>query len=480
MDHNDLSVIKSQYTTKRQFKNQWLWVFVAGLGITAVCLELFLSDSSGLFWKNTQSPGIVAPPSTEVHRASRELALPTRIVNAPAPVASTPASKPKKDKVDPNAPQWHSITINKGDNLYRLFNRWNIDSKQLGDILQNTKARKVLSDLVPGNQLSILLGPQQQVEKLLYEIDETNVIEIVRTAQGFKATRHQQTPIIHLKKSEGTIKTSLFSAGKRAQLPQNVTTQLEKIFAWDINFAKSVRPGDKFKVLYQEQYIGGQKIGTGDIVAAEFDNNGKIYQAIRYTFPDGTSRYYTPNGHSLQKAFLRAPVRYTHVSSRFSKSRYHPILHKYRAHEGVDLAAPYGRQIHATSDGRIIFMGRKGGYGNTIVLSHGHKITTLYAHMSRFKRHLHAGQRVNEGEVIGYVGATGLATGPHVHYEYRINGRHYDPLKIKLPNAQSLPKKYRPEFKTEANQLLAQLNIGQNIQVAQNQLANLNEQIKVN
>ncbi len=235
--------------------------------------------------------------------------------------------------------------------------------------------------------------------------------------------------------------------------------ELAAIFGWDVDFALDIRAGDSFTVVYEELYLNGEKLRDGDILAAEFNNRGKRYRAIRYQDPRGRTEYYSPDGKNMRKAFLRTPVAFTRISSRFSLGRKHPILHHIRAHKGVDYAAPRGTPIKATGDGKIVFRGRKGGYGNTIIIQHGGRYSTLYAHMSRFARSLRTGRRVRQGQVIGYVGSTGLATGPHLHYEFRINGAHHNPLTVRLPDASPLPRKYRRNFKASTAPYLAQLDL---------------------
>jgi murein DD-endopeptidase MepM/ murein hydrolase activator NlpD len=242
--------------------------------------------------------------------------------------------------------------------------------------------------------------------------------------------------------------------------------QLAHIFGWDIDFALNIRNGDSFSVIYQEDYLNGKKLNDGPILAAEFINQGHVYRAIRYTDPTGNSDYYDPSGKSMRKAFLRTPVEFTRISSGFTMGRFHPILNKIRAHKGVDYAAPTGTPIKATGDGKITFRGRKGGYGNVVILQHGARYSTLYGHMSKFRGGLAVGSRVRQGQVIGYVGMTGLATGPHLHYEFRIDGVHRDPLRVKLPGAEPLGNKYRDDFNSKAKALIAKLDLIRDVQVA--------------
>ena len=225
-------------------------------------------------------------------------------------------------------------------------------------------------------------------------------------------------PDVSVATAAGVIDSSLFEAGQRVGLSDNLIMQMAEIFGWDVDFALDIRAGDRFALVFEEQFKDGEKIGEGPIIAAEFINLGRRIRAVRYVDPEGKTDYFSPDGRSMRKAFLRTPVNFARISSRFSFSRRHPILHKMRAHRGVDYAAPRGTAVKASGDGRVIFASRKGGYGRTIIIRHGSAYTTLYAHLARFSKGVRPGKRVEQGQVIGYVGSTGLATGPHLHYEY--------------------------------------------------------------
>ena len=232
---------------------------------------------------------------------------------------------------------------------------------------------------------------------------------------------------------------------------------LAGIFAWDIDFVLDIRQGDQFSVIFEEFWRDGARVAEGEILAAEFVNQGERYRALRYEVPDGRVDYFTPDGRSVRKAFVRAPLAFSRISSNFNPRRRHPKLNTIRAHKGVDYAAPTGTPVKAAGDGKIIFRGRKGGYGNTVIVQHGGNITTLYAHLSRFSKRRN-GSRVGQGQVIGYVGATGLATGPHLHYEYRRHGVHLNPRTVKLPDAEPLAADLRADFDAHARSLLQQLD----------------------
>jgi murein DD-endopeptidase MepM/ murein hydrolase activator NlpD len=247
--------------------------------------------------------------------------------------------------------------------------------------------------------------------------------------------------------ANGEIEHSLFVAGQKAGLSDRLVLDLVAIFAWDIDFALDIQPGDRFTVVYEKYFYKGKKVKNGTIVAAAFANNGHIYRALRYTDPTGVTAYYTPEGDSMQKAFLRTPVKIGRISSHFSLARKHPILNIIRAHKGVDYAAPIGTPVYATGSGKVQFKGWKGGYGKTIALTHGDTYSTLYGHLSDYAENLSLGQHVSQGDVIGYIGNTGLATGPHLHYEFRVNNVHKNPLTVKLPKAKPLPEEYQADFR---------------------------------
>ena len=272
-------------------------------------------------------------------------------------------------------------------------------------------------------------------------LDLTSALQIEREQDGFAATIIER-PIEKRKRiAHGTIQSSLFLAGAEAGLSDKVIMNIAGIFAWDVDFVLDIREGDSFVVQFEEIWQDGEYVTDGEIIAAEFNNNGRTIQAIRFIDDDERSDYFTPEGDSVRKAFIRAPVDFTRISSNFNPNRRHPILNTIRAHRGVDYAAPRGTPIQASGDGKVIFRGVKSGYGNVVILQHGGNITTLYAHMSKFAAKARVGQRVRQGQTIGYVGATGLATANHLHYEYRINGVHRNPRTVALPKASPIDSK---------------------------------------
>jgi murein DD-endopeptidase MepM/ murein hydrolase activator NlpD len=362
--------------------------------------------------------------------------------------------------------QWDTITIKPGDNLADIFSRRGIPPQQLHQILELGGAARNLTRIYPGQTLRLLTNRETGLVKLDYQIDKLNLLEVRRAGDGFEIATTYHAPERHITNTSGVINSSLFLAAQEAGLSDNLTMELASIFGWDIDFALDIRKGDKFIVLYDELYLDGEKVGEGDILAATFINQGRVFQAVRYTDKSGVTEYYSPDGRNMRKAFLRTPVEYTRISSGFSLGRMHPILNRIRAHKGVDYAAPLGTPVKVTGNGKIVFRGKKGGYGNVIIVQHGNKYSTLYGHLSRFKDGLGIGSRVRQGQVIGYVGMTGLATGPHLHYEFRIDGVHHDPLTVKLPGAEPLNSASLVDFKQKASSLIGMLDALQSVQIA--------------
>jgi murein DD-endopeptidase MepM/ murein hydrolase activator NlpD len=362
--------------------------------------------------------------------------------------------------------QWQEITVRNGDSLANIFARLDISPQELHNLLELGGATQNLKKIFPGQTLHVITDSANHLVKLSYPIDHLNTLNVIRSDDGFDVSTITRTPEFRTRNASGKIESSLFLAGSKVGLSDSMTMELAGIFGWDIDFALDIREGDQFTVLYEEMFVDGENIGNGTILAAEFVNQGKRYQAVRYTDAGGKTDYYSMDGKSMRKAFLRTPVEFSRISSGFSLGRLHPVLNKIRAHKGVDYAAATGTPIKATSNGRIIFRGKKGGYGNTVILQHGSKYSTLYGHMSKFRSGLSTGSHVSQGQTIGYVGRSGLATGPHLHYEFRIDGVHRDPLRIKLPGSDPLKQKYRADFTRKAQAFLAQLDLIRDLQVA--------------
>ena len=366
---------------------------------------------------------------------------------------------------------WQEVTIKSGDNLSRIFPRVGLTARDVYNVAQLGTDIKPLLNLIPGQTLRFGLSTEQGsplLQQLQLVLSPIKTLKVFSTAEGLHVsllTRDVEQRQMH---TSGVIENSLFEAGIKAGLSDKLVMELAYIFGWDIDFALDLRKQDHFQLIYSEDYLDGDKIADGAILAAEFTNQGKTFRAVRYTDESGSSRYYSPEGDSMRKAFSRSPVHFSRISSRFNPNRKHPVLKTSRPHRGVDYAAARGTPILATGDGKIDFRGTEGGYGRTIILTHGGKYTTLYAHMSSYKRGLKRGSRVKQGQTIGFIGSSGLATGPHLHYEFRVNGVHRNPLTVKLPKAEPLPKKYLIDFKQQSQLLLAQLDSLNNTALALN------------
>jgi len=354
---------------------------------------------------------------------------------------------------------WHEVTIKPGDSLARIFSKHEIPPRQLHQIVNSGTDAKKLTQIYPGQKLRMRTTSEDGLLELVYEIDALNQLHVVHNETAYQVELIERAPERRAVRAAGSIEDNLFLAAQKAKLPGKITMELANIFGWDIDFALDIRQGDQFALLYEELYLDGERIGTGEILAAEFVNRDSVHQAVRYTDDQGRTDYYDPKGRSMRKDFLRTPVDFSRISSRFSTGRKHPTLNKIRAHKGVDYAAPTGTPVKATGNGKIVLRGKKGGYGNTVVIQHGSQYSTLYAHLSRYASGLKTGSRVQQGQIIGYVGSSGLATGPHLHYEFHVNGTHRNPLTVKLPDAAPLPKQFREKFKLESENLLAQLEL---------------------
>ena len=351
-----------------------------------------------------------------------------------------------------------SVDVGNGDSLYTIFKRNGIRLADLEAIVRTDDDTRELERLSPGQRIEFHLTSDMGVSKLVHYLDETRTLHVIRNGVGYRSELVDVPLDRHVATAEGLIDSSLFLAGQRAGLSNNVIMQLVEIFGWDVDFALDIREGDRFAVIYEELYKDGEKLRDGKILAASFTNQGKTTRIVRYDYEDGRSAYFKPDGVSIRKAFLRAPVNDIRITSRFSLRRKHPVLHKFRAHRGVDYAGPRGTPIKATGDGKIEYIGHKGGYGKTIVLRHGATYTTLYAHMSHFARGMRSGKRVSQGQVIGYIGSTGLSTGPHLHYEFRVRGVHRNPLSVKLPKAAPIEDEYRDHFIASTRDVVARLD----------------------
>ena len=362
---------------------------------------------------------------------------------------------------------WQIDQVRRDDTLASLFKRMTIrDEDAIKFLMLSPDARAMNNQLIPGHTLEIKTNLDGKLLHLEYEIDTENILVAGLTPSGYQVATQKLILQNHQVLKSATIIDSLFSATDDAGIPDQIALQIAEIFSGEIDFHDDLRPGDKFNVVYEAFYNAGELMKTGDVLAVEFVNKGKKYQAIHFGEAEGKFAYYTPEGKSLHKSFLRSPLEFTRISSSFSSGRFHPILNRIKAHKGVDMAAPSGTRIKASGDGVVDFVGRKGGYGNVIVLKHENGISTVYGHLSRFAAGLRKGMRVSQSDIIGYVGMTGLATGPHLHYEFLVNKTHRDPMTVALPMSVPIEAKYRKEFDAQSLNLMAQIEMVNRSQVA--------------
>ncbi|MBD3670792.1 MAG: peptidoglycan DD-metalloendopeptidase family protein [Gammaproteobacteria bacterium] len=348
----------------------------------------------------------------------------------------------------PSEPVWQELTIRPGDSLTSLLQRANLSPQVVAKVIEHKTARRQLHRLIPGDKFRVQVEPGDKPRLLGidYKLKDDRILSVRLDDDGHYYPILQQPEYEHrMRFATGTVQTSLYEAALASGLSDNLTMQLTEIFGWDIDFALDIRQGDSFSVLYDVQYHRGEQVADGTILAAEFTSQGRTYQAIRFVEDNGRSQYYSPDGRSLRKAFLRTPVDFRRISSRFGK-RFHPVHKKVKQHSGVDYAARAGTPIRATGDGKIVYRGRKGGYGKTIIIRHGNVDTTLYAHMRHYARGMRPGRYVRQGQIIGFVGQTGTATGPHLHYEFRVHGVHRNPLTVRLPDARPIKRQYKSRF----------------------------------
>jgi murein DD-endopeptidase MepM/ murein hydrolase activator NlpD len=358
-----------------------------------------------------------------------------------------------------------TLTIRSGDTLDQLFRKNDLDIGNLATIARLDEAGSKFRNIKPGDVFEIT-HDEGRLVSMYSALSLTSALKIDKKDAGFSAEIVERPIEIRKRLAYGSIDTSLFESAAAAGLSDNLIMNIAGIFAWDVDFVLDIRTGDNYYVQWEEVWQDGEFVTDGEIIAAEFNNNGRTSGAIRFVDDTGRSDYFTPDGHSVRKAFIRAPVDFTRVSSNFNPNRRHPILNTIRAHRGVDYAAPRGTPIKAAGDGKVIFRGVKNGYGNAVILQHGGNITTLYAHMSKYAAKARIGSRVRQGQTIGYVGATGLANANHLHYEYRISGVHRNPRTVQLPRANPISEKYRAQFFTTAAPILEELERFKSIQSA--------------
>ncbi|MGO9987570.1 MAG: peptidoglycan DD-metalloendopeptidase family protein [Steroidobacteraceae bacterium] len=400
--------------------------------------------------RDVPSPTLSTPAPLVYPGSAAAGAVPTPALVTTAPIAVQQASVAATIEV----------IVGRNDTLEAIFRRMALDPADLAAIRNLPGIRQSLDFLKPGDAIKLNYA-DGEIKALSRKVSETKTLQVVRADSGFEAKVVENPVQTHVRTATASIDSSLFQAAAAAQISDTVALRLADVFAWDIDFVLDIRDGDRFTVVYEQIYQDGKYLRDGEVLAAEFVNSGKVYRAVRFVNDAGSAGYYTADGKPMRKAFLRAPVQFTRVSSVFNPHRLHPILNLIRGHMGTDYAAPIGTPVHAAGDGRVSFEGRRGGYGNAVVLAHGNNIETLYGHMSRFAKHLRVGSHVSQGDVIGYVGMTGLATGPHLHYEYLTNGVHRDPQTVHLAGAEPLRAESLDKFRADCAPWLALLSTPQ-------------------
>jgi len=391
-----------------------------------------------------QSDVLTGPQKTIV----QEIALPTAAQAAPSATTF-----------------WRNERVQRGDTVVELLRRLNVEDEAASEYLRNFNPASSFRQLSVGKEVQAETNAEGALLALRYLDNESNQVIIAKDGDSFKvdvkpALVEQRTFV-----RTGEIQSSLFAATDEAGLPDPAANQLAEIFGGDIDFHRDLRKGDKFSVIYEMTYINGEAARTGRILAAEFVNQGRTYRAVYFQTTSFSGDYYSPDGKSMRKAFLRSPIEFSRVSSGFTNSRFHPVLNKWRAHKGVDYASPIGTKVKVTADGVVEFVGKKGGYGNVVMINHQGRYETVYGHLSRFGN-IHKGQRVSQGEVIGYVGMTGMTSGPHLHYEFKQAGVHRDPLKVALPDGRPVSEAQKMVFVESTRDLHTRLSLLRNTRIA--------------
>lgn len=456
-------------------QRRWSW-FVLGLALPIAGVVLLLvsepNQSKTPAPREVTTAATFEPASQAVPSESpiRLAALTTGAVAAPVqPITAELEIEANATRPREPAPELDAalldLLVERGDTLEILFRRNDLSLSDLAAMVALPEAAQYLKLLKPGDEIRVA-HREGRIVSLDRELGDIDLLTITRADDGFEAQTVAREVDIRTVGAHGVIRTSLFEAAMEAGLSDAITMDMaNNLFQWDIDFIQDVRVGDEFTVIHEELWRDGRKLRDGRIVAAEFINRGKSHRAARFESEDGDWDYYTPEGRSVRKAFIRAPVDFTRISSNFNPNRRHPVLNTIRAHRGVDYAAPNGTPVKAAGDGKVQVRGTQGGYGNVVILQHGGNITTLYGHLSRFGKP-RLGSRVRQGDIIGYVGSSGLATGPHLHYEYRIAGVHRNPRTVELPAAEPVPAEHRAGFERATARLWRQLDLYQTTQLA--------------
>lgn len=370
-------------------------------------------------------------------------------------------------EITSNEPFWQQENIRRGDTVSAILDRLNVNPQDKVEFMRVARNSRAMRQLVPGKTIQAQTTADGELVTLRYFFGQEELFLMEKTDNGFMMSEQKIELETQIQMKSGVVNSSLFAATDSAGIPNTITLQMIEILASDIDFHRDLHKGDRFAVVY-ETFINndGEHAKVGKVLAVEFVNKDKTYQAVFFQSSNGDFGYYTPEGKSLRKAFLMAPLDFSRISSGFSNARFHPVLKEWRAHKGIDYAAPTGTPVKATADGAVNFVGTQRGYGKLVVLKHTGPYETAYGHLSRFAKGLANGSRVKQGDIIGYVGMTGMATGPHLHYELRVSGVQRDPAKVALPAATPIAKKDISAFQSEAESLVARLDIIRNMHFA--------------
>jgi len=410
------------------------------------------------------SPSLLQLPAASQPLAVEEAETPQTAMPEP------PQEPPLAEPAAAAAAKWQTHKIRSGESLAKIFKARALSPTLLHRIVNSSKQAAGLAKIRPGQELKFLLDEEGELIELVLVRNPVESLRIKASDDSFVAEEISKAVESRIASATGTIESSLFVDAQKAGLSDAQIMELAALFGWDIDFALEIRSGDQFRVVFEEQFLDGKKYRNGPILAAEFVNQGNTHQAFRFEDNKGEIGYYDGEGRNKRRAFIRTPIKFARISSRFNPNRLHPVLKTKRPHRGVDYAAPTGTPIKATGAGKVIFRGWKGGYGRVVIVQHANKYQTLYAHMSKFAGKAKAGKKVKQGQIIGYVGKSGLASGPHLHYEFRVNGVHRNPLTVKLPKSLPLPDSQLAAFKQQTAPLVTQLaSIRQATMVASNQ-----------
>ena len=376
----------------------------------------------------------------------------SRVTNKPRNL-TTNQQQSNKQRINEDSTAWQVANVKSGDSLAKIFKRFGFNATTTYNVINASgEHSKLLKKINVGDKIHLGSNLQQQLIALKYPLSKTETLYIDLKEQGYQSYKESKVVDIRETFAFGVIKSSFWNAAIEAGLEDKQIIELANIFGWDIDFALDIRSGDSFHVVYENRYIDGEFIGTGKILAAEFINQDDPFQAIRFT----DDEFYTPDGRSMRKAFLRAPVNFRYISSNFKPKRFHPIQKRWKAHRGTDYRAKKGTPVVAAGNGKVTHSTKNKYNGNYVFIQHGNGIVTKYLHFS--KRAVKKGQRVKQGQVIGYVGSTGMSQAPHLHYEFLLNGVHRNPRTVKLPDAKPINKKFKREFSLIATQRLADLS----------------------